>query len=228
MYCEKCGAQIDAQSNFCDVCGATVKAPSLSPTISNDARLSARVGKRRIISAALVFLTLLLTLFAWYSSGHKYDDDDVEDLIDGIRGISCYMDDDEEMEAVLDFMEKLTSGKISGIKLATMAPSIVRFASLSSDGKEVSMFSIIYAFLFCAAFIMGIISILLYLTNKRCVTRVWFFVLLVLAFLISLLIRYDASYFMGDFELTLWPFLALVLSFVAIFVGGERKEKAKE
>ena len=223
MYCEKCGAQIDDQSSFCDECGAVVEVP-VNPTMSNNTKPSARISKRRIISAALVFLTLLITLFAWYSSGHKYDD--AEEMIEYIGHMSRYMDDDEE--AVLDYVGKLTSGNISGMKLATMVPSIVRFANLSSAGKEVSILSNIYAILFCAAFIMGIISILLYLTNKRCGTRVWFFVLLVLTFLLSLGVWYDTVFFMGDFQLTFWPFAALILSFAAIFVGRERKEKAKK
>lgn len=227
MYCEKCGAQIDAQSKYCDACGAAVSA-SISLIAGNKMKISlASVSKRRIISAALVFLTLLLTLFAWYSSGHKYGN--AEELIEDISGISRYMDDEAEAEAVLGFMKKLASGNISGIKLATMAPSIVRFASLFGGGKEVSIFAWIYTFLFWAVFIVGIINILRYLKNKKCRTSVWFFVLLALAFLLSLaIIRVDLVSFTRDFELTFWPILALILSFAAIFVGRERKEKTRK
>lgn len=223
MYCEKCGAQIDAQSNFCDVCGAAVEA-SASPAVGNKANVSiAGVNKRRLISAALVFLTLLLTLFAWYNSGHKYNY--AEELIDDISDILGYMDD--EAEAELGFMKKIASGKISGIKLATMAPSIVKLAG--DPSREVCVFAWIYTFLFWSALIMGIINILLYLTNKRCRTSVWFFVLLALAFLLSLaIVLLDLSNYTADFQLTFWPFLALMLSFAAIFVGRERKEKKQK
>lgn len=233
MYCEKCGSQIDATSNFCDMCGAAVQVrtsfdetPVISSVKSGNTKfLIANISKKRLISAALVFITLLLTLFAWYSSGVNHRND-VEELINDIGGLSRYMDDDEESEAVIGFLEKIASGNVSGIKLATMAPSIVRFANLFGNGTEVSILIWAYTLFFWAAFIIGVINIYRYLTDKRCRTSVWFFVLLALAFLLSLAIMLvDLSSFAEGFKLTFWPFLALILGFAAIFVGREKKKK---
>lgn len=199
---------------------------------------------KRLLSAVLAGLSILLLLFGWIAVKGDYKSyfkesisasveqfDDILDNYDEYSGYVTMLFGDSvkkgDLRSLRGFLKKVRDGAVSPLEAATMAPTISKayrmmqgLGMVDASASSGAFWMWVYALIFWLTLAAGVLTVLCHLKGANDLVGKVYAGGLVLIFLVFVLLRSGFEDLGGAMGLTFWPFLCLALGVAAIF--GEK------
>lgn len=201
---------------------------------------------KRMVSAALIVLSILTLLLGWIGVKGDYRSYVKEGVKSGMKSIDEYLEDYDsyswllgdgikkgDLKSARRLLGMLKDGALSPLELAGIAPSFSRAVNMLSDVmgvpesmKSAAVWLWIYAVFFWAVVVVGVLTLVAHLKGENPAIGVVYAVGILVLFFLFLAFNgklKDLSYGESVMGLTAWPFVALLVGAAALFTDRASK-----
>lgn len=201
---------------------------------------------KRLVSAALIVLSILTLLLGWIGVKGDYRSYVKEGVKSGMESIDEYLEDYDsyswllgdgikkgDLKSARRLLGMLKDGALSPLELAGIAPSFSRAVNMLSDVmgvpesmKSAAVWLWIYAVFFWAVVVVGVLTLVAHLKGENPAIGVVYAVGILVLFFLFLAFNgklKDLSYGESVMGLTAWPFVALLAGAAALFTDRASK-----